>query len=188
MGASCSTSRTTVAACSDPCAICLDDHPTNAVRTACGHQFCADCITEWVEQHGGTCPTCRAEVSEVTYLNKRASAQRQQAEKAREAREARESRRDLARARAQTRARELLRERMIARAEREALRVMQDAFMRAEIERMRTGSWHHGVSDEEARARHHKRVAMRRRRAGRHTPATMSATSAMREQRTRRAS
>ena len=180
MGASCSTPAT-VTPSHEPCAICLDDTPSKPATTKCGHQFCEDCITEWVEEHGGSCPVCRAEVTTVTRRMTRQERRDERREQRRhERREQRRQDREQAEERAQydlymrherdrraeARAREMVRARLIERAEREALRVMRGAFMRAEIERMRTGSWHHGVSDEEARARYHERVAMRRRRAG----------------------
>lgn len=53
----------------DRCAICLEEGEgleasQGATRTitACGHQFCAPCIQEWLGQHK-TCPICKKDVT-----------------------------------------------------------------------------------------------------------------------------
>ena len=40
----------------DTCGVCLEE--TNISSTACGHNFCKDCMTKWLRQ-STTCPQCR---------------------------------------------------------------------------------------------------------------------------------
>ena len=53
------------------CGVCFDDLTKGtAVRTGCGHNFCADCIGNWAKQRGIKsfiqCPCCRAEIDKLT--------------------------------------------------------------------------------------------------------------------------
>ena len=53
------------------CGVCFDDLTNGtAVRTGCGHNFCADCIGNWAKQRGIKsfiqCPCCRADIDKLT--------------------------------------------------------------------------------------------------------------------------
>jgi hypothetical protein len=57
------------------CGICFDEFkPSHVVRTGCGHEFCATCISTWAKQRGIKsfiqCPCCRAEIDELSVGNK----------------------------------------------------------------------------------------------------------------------
>ncbi|KAH3667111.1 hypothetical protein WICMUC_005458 [Wickerhamomyces mucosus] len=53
------------------CPICTD-HMFVPVMTKCGHNFCYECITNWLvssNQGGTSCPSCRTDITEPPYLN-----------------------------------------------------------------------------------------------------------------------
>ena len=43
------------------CGICLEDY-TNLITTNCGHSFCNECITHWLNINN-SCPTCRSDIN-----------------------------------------------------------------------------------------------------------------------------
>lgn len=43
------------------CSVCQEP-PRSPVKLACGHVFCEECISEWLERSRNDCPMCRAVV------------------------------------------------------------------------------------------------------------------------------
>lgn len=52
------------------CCVCMDDTITtiNSIKTNCGHEFCNNCMKNWVKKtgEGCSCPVCRTELNEIT--------------------------------------------------------------------------------------------------------------------------
>tara|TARA_B110000495_G_C22992818_1_gene584888 strand:- start:724 stop:1317 length:594 start_codon:yes stop_codon:yes gene_type:complete len=51
------------------CSICLieDIEDSSLCLTDCSHQFCKDCLDEWLDQKKITCPMCRSEIKYFNY-------------------------------------------------------------------------------------------------------------------------
>ncbi|KAJ6220674.1 hypothetical protein RDWZM_006486 [Blomia tropicalis] len=55
---------------SNRCPICLETIERRATAYDCGHQFCYDCISQWMQQRN-RCPLCRQVVRNIRYTERR---------------------------------------------------------------------------------------------------------------------
>ena len=50
------------------CSICLGEMDENIqTRTSCGHLFCYNCLTDWINRGNNTCPICRSRINTFTH-------------------------------------------------------------------------------------------------------------------------
>lgn len=59
------------------CPICFEviTDKRNITKTICGHNFCKDCLNEWIEWDN-TCPLCREVLQEQVIINVNSSCDR----------------------------------------------------------------------------------------------------------------
>lgn len=49
------------------CSVCLEGMtPEIQTRTSCGHLFCHNCLTDWINRGNNTCPVCRTQIRTFT--------------------------------------------------------------------------------------------------------------------------
>jgi uncharacterized protein YjgD (DUF1641 family) len=52
------------------CSICINKINENYTLLECGHQFCNECIGEWIQKNSQkNCPNCRCDIVKITIFN-----------------------------------------------------------------------------------------------------------------------